>query len=101
MISNVRLVVSKLMKGVIRIPATPAMRLPSIQLNALTFPTGTPHKEAAVGLSDTARIDLPKLENCKKAANPTASPSATTKIALVIAPIGAPATYQTQSCGAT
>ncbi len=61
MMSRVRLVVSKLMKGVMRIPATAATRLPSIQLTAPTRPTGTPHNEADVGLSETARMARPKL----------------------------------------
>ncbi len=49
------------MKGVIKIPATAAITLPSIQLTAPTFPTGTPHSEAETGLSDTARMERPKL----------------------------------------
>src|SRR5258708_8829777 len=61
MIRSVRLVVSKLMKGVIRIPATAAITLPSIQLTAPTSPTRTPHTDAELSLSDTARIERPKL----------------------------------------
>src|SRR5258708_15053715 len=101
MMSSGRLVVSKVMKGGIRNPATAAMRLPSIQLTALTLPTGTAHSEAAVGLSDTARIDLPKPVYRRKAANPKARPSATTMMAIEFAPTGTSAMLTTQSFGMT
>ena len=80
--SSVRLVVSKLMNGVIRMPATAAMRLPSIQLTAPTMSTRTPHSDAAVGSSDTARIARPNAVLRRKAARPKASPSATTTMTM-------------------
>ncbi len=92
MMINVRLVVSKLMNGVIRIPAMAAMTLPSTQLTAPTLPTGTAHNDAETGSSETARMERPRRVYFKNAARPNASPSATTMMTIWLAPIGTPAT---------